>query len=101
MAQRECKNCHQTYETTIGLSNWRNLFKKPTLEDWISLIIVTLVILTAYAYIHDIKVCKEVVNNLDTVCMNYFSNLSSPGYNPNYNSNLNNLPNLTIQYGGP
>ena len=65
---RICSNCKQEYKTEIGLQNWKNLFKKPTAEDWISLIILILLFLAAFAYIQDTKTCRETLNNLDTIC---------------------------------
>jgi hypothetical protein len=65
---RICPHCKQSYKTEIGLQNWKNLFKKPTAEDWISLIILILLFLAAFAYVHDTKVCRETLNNLDTIC---------------------------------
>jgi hypothetical protein len=68
---RVCPNCKQQYQTKIGIDNWKNLFKKPTAEDWISLIILILVMAAAFAYSVDTQSCKETLNNLDKICMQY------------------------------
>ena len=68
---RICPNCKQLCKTEIGLSNWKNLFKKPTVEDWVSLIILILLFLAAFAYTIDTKACRETLNNLDKICYEY------------------------------
>jgi len=44
-----------------GFHNWRNLFKKPTMQDWVILIMLILMIFVAWAYQHDTATCKEFV----------------------------------------
>jgi hypothetical protein len=44
-----------------GLSNWKNLFRKPTLNDIITLILILLAITMGWAYNHDITVCREYI----------------------------------------
>jgi hypothetical protein len=65
---RRCNYCGSMIEIKPGLKNWKNLFRKPTTEDWISLIILILLFLAAFAYIIDTKSCRETLNNLDTIC---------------------------------
>ena len=89
---RVCPNCKQMYKTEIGLSNWKNLFKKPTVEDWVSLIILILLFLAAFAYTVDTKACRETLNNLDTICYEYkigkSMNTTNVLLNPIIDSNL-------------
>lgn len=54
-AHRICGRCHQEYKVETGLHNWKNLFRMPTLDEWITLFIIIMVILSAYAYKHDIE----------------------------------------------
>lgn len=54
-----------------GPHNWRNLFKKPTTSDWLILIILIITLVGAYAYYHDTKTCRETIQNLPTICMQY------------------------------
>jgi len=68
---RICPHCKQEYKTEIGIKNWKNLFQKPTTEDWISLIILILLFLAAFAYITDTASCRKTLNNLDTICYQY------------------------------
>jgi len=71
MVQRICKYCHQTYETKLGLNNWKNLFRKPTMDDWIVLIILILLFAASFAYITETKACRETLGNsskFDELC---------------------------------
>jgi hypothetical protein len=99
---RICPNCKQPYKTELGLKNWKNLFQKPTTEDWISLIILILLFLAAFAYITDTKSCRETLNNLDTICYQYrlghAENTTNIILNPltNLSNNKSNESNLSI-----
>lgn len=66
---RTCSRCKQPYQTKIGIDNWKNLFRAPTLEEWITLIIMLLLIVSAFAYTTETKACKETLNNLDEICL--------------------------------
>jgi hypothetical protein len=77
--QRICKYCHQTYELKPGLSNWKNLFKAPTLEDWITLFILIMLIAAAFAYTTETKVCKDTLNNLDEICLKRVNSINYTG----------------------
>jgi hypothetical protein len=68
LKNRICPYCKQEYKTKIGLSNWKNLFRKPTLDDWITLIIIVLVLFSAYAYKIDTQTCRAALENA-TLCM--------------------------------
>ena len=47
-----------------GLHNWKNLYKKkPTLNDWINLAVIIMLLFAAWAYYHDTKQCKEYIAN--------------------------------------
>lgn len=84
MKIRNCPHCHQTYEIKTGINNWKNLFKKPTTEDWITLFILIMIILASFAYTTETKQCKETLTHLDTVCLNYNKMISN--YTENYTS---------------
>jgi len=68
---RPCPHCKQPMEITTGLRNWKNLFKMPTMEDWITLAIMVMVIAAYFAYQHDTKTCRETLSNLDLICTMY------------------------------
>jgi len=53
--ERTCKYCKQEITIKPGAHNWKNLFRKPTLDEWITLFIIIMVILSSYAYRHDIN----------------------------------------------
>ena len=69
--ERVCPCCKQIYKTKVGINNWKNLFRKPTLDDWITLFILIMLILASYAYIQETKACKEMMNNLEETCSKY------------------------------
>jgi hypothetical protein len=72
MHTRKCPYCKQEYETKIGFDNWKNIFRKPTLDDWIVLVILILLLVAAFAYTTETKICRETFSNLsklDEICM--------------------------------
>jgi hypothetical protein len=76
---RICPRCKQPYQTKIGVDNWKNLFKMPTMEDWITLIILILLIAAAFAYTTETKACKDTLNNLDEICLKRANNVNYTG----------------------
>ena len=68
---RACPHCKQPYQTTVGLHNWKNLFRKPTLDDFLTLFIIILVIAAYFAYQSDTKTCRETLNNIKNICAQY------------------------------
>ena len=46
-----------------GLRNWRNLFKKPSFSDILTLFLIAMALLLAYSYMHDIQVCRDYIGN--------------------------------------
>jgi len=77
--ERKCPYCKQEYKTEIGINNWKNLFRKPTLDDWIVLIIIILILIASYAYTLETKACKETLANLDQICMQRKNNVTYTG----------------------
>jgi len=91
----------------VGVHNWKNLFKKPSLNDWITLFMIAMMLVAAYAYQHDVGVCHETLRNLDEDCTQYkfsgnFSN--QPFFGEGDYVVINNTGNLsvnmTINYNG-
>lgn len=68
---RLCPYCHQPTEIKIGLRNWRNLFRWPTIEDFITLFIISLVIFSAYAYQWDTQAMRTTIENMTNICTQY------------------------------
>lgn len=68
---RLCPHCHQPVKTKVGLGNWKSLFRKPSMDEWITLFILIMLILAAFAYNNDTKACRETLSHLDIVCLNY------------------------------
>jgi len=56
-----CKYCGSEYNQTVGLHNWKNLFRKPTIDDWITLFIIMMVLFSLYAYKQDTALCRQYI----------------------------------------
>jgi len=52
---RQCPYCKQEIKIDIGIKNWKNLFRWPTIEELITLFIIICVISIYFVYQHDIK----------------------------------------------
>lgn len=65
-----------------GLRNWKNLFRRPTLSDWITLFLIAMALFMGWAYMHDIQTCHQTLSNLDQICLQINkmpSNISGSG----------------------
>ncbi|GAG84749.1 unnamed protein product [marine sediment metagenome] len=51
-----------------GLHNWKNLFRKPTLLEYIILFMLLMGLFMTWAYIEDTAICREIVNNPVVFC---------------------------------
>lgn len=71
---RTCPRCGQMREIK---SPYKELFRMPTFQEWITLAIIGLLLLAAWAYKHDTQVCRDFVKNIDDVCLNRFAKNSS------------------------
>jgi len=76
-----------------GLHNWRNLFRKPTLNEWIILFMLILSLFLAWAYKTDIQKCNDFLVDIQAsacnICQQQVDNIVS-GIR---------MPNLTINEG--
>jgi hypothetical protein len=77
-----------------GLHNWKNLFRKPTLNDWIIFILLMMVMFMAWAYQRDIAVCKQAINfSLGNNILFQEPNLNTDFPKLNFTSSINhNVP---------
>lgn len=87
--QRRCPYCKQEFQTKVGANNWKNLFRKPTLEDWITLFILIMLVAAAFAYTTETKTCRDTLSNLDQICMQKRSNNTYTGNGVPYLGALN------------
>jgi hypothetical protein len=62
---RPCPYCGHEREIK---SPWKELFRKPTLNELIILFILIMVAVLSWAYKHDISICREYVSNIDYIC---------------------------------
>lgn len=57
------------YVSRRGLSNWKNLFRKPNLLEWTILFMLILGLFMGWAYQRDLNECHYMVTNLpDIAC---------------------------------
>lgn len=66
---RRCKYCGQEVKVNVGINNWKNLFRKPTLDEWITLFIIIMMIVSTYVYKYDIQNITEYYESGD-YCLN-------------------------------
>jgi len=65
-----------------GVHNWKNLFKKPTLQEGIIFFMLVMMLFVAWSYNHDMKAYKNFYEeNSCNLC--YPSNRINPQSNPN------------------
>jgi len=62
---RICPTCKQKVEIKPGLHNAKNLFQWPSLQDWITLAILFLVLVLAYSYNAETKLCRDTLKDLN------------------------------------
>lgn len=62
MALIKCRYCGSEYEQKNA---WKNLFRKPTMTDWIILMVVIFAIGVSFLYVQDTKQCKAFVQKLN------------------------------------
>lgn len=44
-----------------GLHNWKNLFRKPTLYEWVILFMTLMALFIFWAYQQDMAECREII----------------------------------------
>ena len=74
-----------------GLSNWRNLFRKPTLHEWTILFMLIMGLFIAWSYNHDIESCRDTLDNLQGICLEYCGGI-------NYQHPLLNISELNLTF---
>jgi hypothetical protein len=95
---RICPACKQEVLVSTGMHNWKNLFRKPTFEEMITLFIILGVIAIYFAYQYDIKQyqnyintnCKREVVSINTSNQDSFNNLTNITYKEVINNNQTN-----------
>jgi hypothetical protein len=65
---RTCPVCKQEIQIKPGMDNWKNLFRKPTLEEWITLFLLISVLALYYVYKYDINQYENIITNLTKRC---------------------------------
>jgi len=74
----KCPHCGNVVKPVKGITkqNIKRLFlTMPKLQDWITIAIIVMILLLAWAYNHDTAECRELIKNIDEVCMKRVSSL--------------------------
>ena len=79
-------NKYGPYIERRGLNNWKNLFKKPTMLEWVILFMLLMALFIAWAYNHDVQECRKVLENKN----GYACQICSSGVD-------NTIPNFSLQ----
>lgn len=72
-------------EKGLSSKNIKRLFRKPTLEDVIILIVLALAIISFLAYNSEIKACRDYINNNCTMGQHNQQASLGENYMPNLN----------------
>ena len=70
-----------------GIHNWKNLFRKPTLNEWVILILMITGLFMGWAYSRDTALCRETIEKYG----NYQINWSIPGMEINFSEILKDI----------
>ena len=96
---RRCKYCGQESNIKSGLHNWKNLFRRPTVDEWITLFILIMLVLSTYAYKKDMNELNEYYSSGDYCNQQLMLEQQEMlGIEPQPGVFLN-LPNFTLEDG--
>ncbi len=65
MKNRNCPYCKQEIKIKTGVHNFKNLFRKPTFDDFITLFIILMVMFAGYVYKQDITSLNDYYTSGD------------------------------------
>jgi len=90
-----CSTCGQVTKVNRGLTkqNIKKMFKRPTIQDCIILIMIILVILGALSYQNEVKQYKEIIRNPQELCQIYYESIIRGNFN---NLDASDIPNIKI-----
>jgi len=89
---RKCPHCNQDMEVQLGLSkkNIKKLFKKPTMDQWITLFIMFLAVSSFLIYRYEINATNTYIKE-NCTCTNDYSQGN------NFKINFTNIESVTIE----
>ena len=83
---RTCPHCGQD----MPIKNiWHELWRWPTLNEWITLFMIVMMVFVAWAYKHDMAACQNYIKNIDAICAQKGHTIIN--LNPYSNSSVQNL----------
>ena len=75
---KKCPYCNQITEVARGANKQnlrRLLFSKPTMQEWMVLFTIVMVLLVAWRYNVEVDACHELVDNPQEVCTIWYNNM--------------------------
>lgn len=81
---RICDYCKSEVPMETGLKNWRNLFRKPSFNDWLILVMLIGLLFMGYLYSVETKQARDTLNHIPEICAAYNSQFTknATNYNP-------------------
>ena len=91
---RTCKYCGSDINIKPSIHNWKNLFRKPKFEDYITFFLIIMIIVSSYAYKSDLNTIIDYYEN-ESYC-NTLKYIQTPD---NLINPFINISNLSIENG--
>lgn len=82
-----------------GLHNWKNLFRKPTLQEYIILFLLLMFCVMGYFYSLETKICREYVASFQDYWNNLTNGTGVISSKPAYDRNIYNFT-IDVVNGG-
>ena len=98
---RRCEHCGNEYQYRSGFQNFKNLWRKPSWNEWFILAMIIAMMIMAYFYYNEMEASYYLRTHFTEVCQDYLQkgiikmNVSDSG-----SSNNNILNNLSGSLAG-
>jgi len=88
-----CQACGQVTKVNRGLTkqNVLKLFRRPTFQDLIILIMLMLTIFAYFAYQSEVAQYKEIIRHPQELCMVYYESILHGNFGEDYDSYIQNI----------
>ena len=90
-----CPTCGKVTIINRGLTkqNIKKMFNKPSIQDWIILIMIILALFGAWAYQSEVQQYKEIIRNPQELCEIYYENIIRGNF---ANLDSSDIPNIVL-----
>jgi len=85
-----CPTCNQVTKEQRGLikQNFKKLLQKPTMQDWLILLMIAMILFGAWAYKYDVQNYREVIANPQELCQIYYDSILHGNFEQFNESNI-------------